>query len=98
MPGTRPGDRRNRTGPCQGCPAARGPWRRGPLVRDRRGSSGTGSAQNQGGVEFLEEVSVPNRTAIPVTLNGKPREIASDQTVAGLLEELELRERLVVVE
>ena len=46
----------------------------------------------------MEEVSVPNRTAIPVTLNGKPREIASDQTVAGLLVELELRERLVVVE
>ena len=46
----------------------------------------------------MEEVSVPNRTVIPVTLNGKPREVASDQTVAGLLEELDLRERLVVVE
>jgi thiamine biosynthesis protein ThiS len=41
---------------------------------------------------------VPDHTVISVTLNGKPREVASDQTVAGLLEELDLRERLVVVE
>ena len=46
----------------------------------------------------MEEMMVPDRTVNSVTLNGKPREVASDQTVAGLLEELDLRERLVVVE
>jgi len=36
--------------------------------------------------------------AITVTLNGKTREVPAEQTVSGLLEELDLQERLVVVE
>lgn len=35
---------------------------------------------------------------ITVTLNGDPREIAAGQTVRGLLESLDLRPELVVVE
>jgi thiamine biosynthesis protein ThiS len=46
----------------------------------------------------LKEVTLSDRTAITVTLNGKPREVALDQTLSGLLKELDLRERLVVVE
>jgi thiamine biosynthesis protein ThiS len=46
----------------------------------------------------LGEIAVPGRPAIGIILNGKPREVAADQTVSGLLAELDLRERLVVVE
>ena len=46
----------------------------------------------------MDEITVPGGTTIAVTLNGKPRDIPSGQTVSGLLEELDLRERLVVVE
>ena len=46
----------------------------------------------------MEELKAPHGQAISITLNGKPREVAAYQTLAGLLDELDLRERLVVVE
>lgn len=36
--------------------------------------------------------------AISITLNGKPKDVPSESTVSDLLDMLELRERLVVVE
>jgi len=46
----------------------------------------------------LEEITVPEQSRIAVTLNGKQRDVAPSETIAGLLDDLDLRERLVVVE
>lgn len=46
----------------------------------------------------MEEIAVPDQSTIAVTLNGKRRDVAPGQTIIGLLDDLDLRERLVVVE
>ena len=46
----------------------------------------------------MEEITVPEQSRIAVTLNGKQRDVAPSETIAGLLDDLDLRERLVVVE
>jgi len=46
----------------------------------------------------LEDKAKQEPSSIAVILNGKRRDVASDQTIAGLLDDLDLRERLVVVE
>ncbi len=46
----------------------------------------------------MEDNAKLERSSIAVILNGKRRDVASDQTIAGLLDDLDLRERLVVVE
>ena len=46
----------------------------------------------------MEEITVPSGSTFAVTLNGKPKEVAPGQNLADLLKELDLKERLVVVE
>jgi thiamine biosynthesis protein ThiS len=46
----------------------------------------------------MGDVTAPNEAMINIRLNGKERVVKPGLPVAGLLEELELREKLVVVE
>jgi thiamine biosynthesis protein ThiS len=44
------------------------------------------------------EVTAPDTSMISIRLNGKERAVSAGLPVSGLLEELDLREKLVVVE
>lgn len=49
-------------------------------------------------MQTIRDEHAATRSATPITVNGRPREIAPGTTVAALLEQLELDQRLVVVE
>jgi thiamine biosynthesis protein ThiS len=44
------------------------------------------------------EVTAPGTSMVHIQLNGKERAVSTGSTVSGLLEELDLREKLVVIE